>query len=103
MARWHRRRGGRKADRTEGVMHEGEAIAALAPFIGTLAFRRRQRVGKVLTTAPSYSPVRVLITEEELRAAILQAVRFEEVAAVALEARTRRHQRWLPRAEVDRS
>lgn len=76
-------------------MHEIEVFAIVAILIvgaGGVALRRRRPSEEARTDQPSYCPVRVLTTDEEVRAAVVRAARFEQMAAASLEARTRRYQ-----------
>lgn len=76
-------------------MGEIELVAIAATFIvgtGALALRRRPpTTGDVHPPELSHSLIRVLTTEEEVRAAVLRAAQFEEVAAACIAARTRRY------------
>lgn len=77
-------------------MYEIASIAiavVLAVGVALLVVRHRRAAGEVLTEVAPRSLVRVLATEDEVREAARRAAGFEEIAAAAIDARTRRYQR----------
>lgn len=76
-------------------MHAAEAVVAVATLlvvVGVLGLRRRRPCEEAGAAEPSHALVRVLTTEEELRAAARRAAQFESVQMSSLEARARRYQ-----------